>query len=366
MQIDSRCAGSSPRVRGTPRRSPRLGRCRRFIPARAGNACWRALGWGMDPVHPRACGERSAEGSSGGEVDGSSPRVRGTRGDGDCRAASRRFIPARAGNAARRRLVCLAPPVHPRACGERSRVKRSEPRNTGSSPRVRGTPEVGPGAAQRPRFIPARAGNAVLRRRPSPPNPVHPRACGERFVLPQLSVVDCGSSPRVRGTRTTSHTRALTIRFIPARAGNALAFLPMDRARAVHPRACGERARTGKIGRPGPGSSPRVRGTPHGHPVIVDHERFSPARAGNARLSPATKSRRAVHPRACGERPLVSSSVTLSAGSSPRVRGTLDQDGIKPARALGSSPRVRGTLTDIERIKEERRFIPARAGNAWL
>ena len=93
--------GSSPRVRGTQGLShdfcslsavhPRV--CgervvgvpldfplRRFIPACAGNA---TCGMGLDyavAVHPRVCGERAAMMSSACPRNGSSPRVRGTRG----------------------------------------------------------------------------------------------------------------------------------------------------------------------------------------------------------------------------------------------------------------------------------------------
>ena len=69
-------------------------------------------------------------------------------------------------------------------------------------------------------------------------------------------------------------------RFIPARAGNAMALSPFVNP-AVHPRACGERRQ---------------------HHV-----------AGAALVS--------VHPRACGERSAAMSAAIASDGSSPRVRG---------------------------------------------
>ena len=53
----------------------------------------------------------------------------------------------------------------------------------------------------------------------------------------------------------------------------------------------------------------------------------------------------AVHPRACGERSHQSPPIGLEGGSSPRVRGT----------PLG-----------IVAHLEENRFIPARAGNAYV
>ena len=75
-------------------------------------------------------------------------------------------------------------------------------RETGSSPRVRGTqmpftPEEGGG-----RFIPTRAGNTTS--------------------IFCKAMTDAGSSPRVRGTHQQSLPVLATSRFIPTRAGNTL------------------------------------------------------------------------------------------------------------------------------------------------
>ena len=253
--------GSSPRVRGTPVAREHHRFAGRFIPARAGNARPTTGCVHMRTVHPRACGERAAFPSGGTRHNGSSPRVRGTRHRERRRRAARRFIPARAGNAARSEAPAARKAVHPRACGERADCTSDPFAVNGSSPRVRGTQGRGERQQRVERFIPARAGNAptsFLRRRRSP---VHPRACGERpgFMRPEGIVV--GSSPRVRGTRRAPRARAPACRFIPARAGNAVLALATDDVAPVHPRACGERgpARTARRGTSG--SSPRVRGT---------------------------------------------------------------------------------------------------------
>jgi len=91
-----------------------------------------------------------------------------------------------------------------------------------------------------------------------------------------------GSSPRVRGTRSTSNGYARHRRFIPARAGNACLIAASNSGQQVHPRACGERVEGRNVTLPLTGSSPRVRGT-HCSVLAVDHhQRFIPARAGNA------------------------------------------------------------------------------------
>ena len=159
-------AGSSPRVRGTQQRCPLHHVPRRFIPACAGNSTAAASAGSAFAVHPRVCGELAAASPCAassaavhprvcGELqrakiadlvaDGSSPRVRGTRGDDVPRGVNGRFIPACAGNSS----GWLAP----------------DSRNTGSSPRVRGTRRRDPPRAPAGlRFIPACAGNSTQKK----------------------------------------------------------------------------------------------------------------------------------------------------------------------------------------------------------
>ncbi len=192
-------------------------------------------------VHPRACGERISADRTTDMRSGSSPRVRGTRGQFDQARCNIRFIPARAGNA---RVVVLPEPataVHPRACGERPPDTSTPAGNSGSSPRVRGTQADCQKWRGRLRFIPARAGNASRVSYPRAPQSVHPRACGERGDRAPSPVFFAGSSPRVRGTPGPSRSNPVSTRFIPARAGNAVGVLQAPERAAVHPRACGER-----------------------------------------------------------------------------------------------------------------------------
>ena len=153
-------AGSSPRVRGTGRRRARGLHAERFIPARAGNGTRFPFAWLLNPVHPRACGERSAINCVMAASSGSSPRVRGTALAFDPCSTFNRFIPARAGNGSHDAARGTIGSVHPRACGERP-TREQEPR-------------------ARLRFIPARAGNGMRVDDQSLSLTVHPRACGER------------------------------------------------------------------------------------------------------------------------------------------------------------------------------------------
>ena len=315
--------GSSPRVRGT-RHSRWLRRSReRFIPARAGNT------------------QHSHSGCSA--KNGSSPRVRGTLCSGCCFRLMDRFIPARAGNTIELLLSASTPTVHPRACGEHSRRSRSLFRETGSSPRVRGTPPLAASRSLAGRFIPARAGNTCLLPPAIRNDTVHPRACGEHLHKPSPRAEHDGSSPRVRGTRECFPIGLRSVRFIPARAGNTDSQSMPSKSITVHPRACGEHGKTKSFPHALDGSSPRVRGTPGDEVLAASAGRFIPARAGNTtgyasgvfsfRFIPARAGNTdepklppqslAVHPRACGEHRRAEASSTVMLGSSPRVRGTL-------------------------------------------
>ena len=153
---------------------------------------------------------------------GSSPRLRGTHVHYGGRDRVERFIPAPAGNAKLKEAMQATPAVHPRACGERNLQWADLQGANGSSPRLRGTLDAGELGLSRHRFIPAPAGNAIAGRRGSAAPPVHPRACGERNLGLGAAAISDGSSPRLRGTPVTVSTDNLMDRFIPAPAGNAL------------------------------------------------------------------------------------------------------------------------------------------------
>ena len=58
------------------------------------------------------------------------------------------------------RPICWLTSVHPRACGELAEGAAGEMAETGSSPRLRGTPEELQSDLELVRFIPAPAGNS--------------------------------------------------------------------------------------------------------------------------------------------------------------------------------------------------------------
>ena len=233
-------AGSSPRMRGTLETQGVHCAEQRFIPAHAGNTrAWFAPSIVL-PVHPRACGEHKLWGLLDSASTGSSPRMRGTLTDKFTKGIICRFIPAHAGNTDPHRSADWPESVHPRACGEHAALDDFEVLCSGSSPRMRGTHESDRHDHHRIRFIPAHAGNTPGRALKSRFTSVHPRACGEHPPTPFTATALTGSSPRMRGTPDCSPFRQQQGRFIPAHAGNTFMSVSPSGAMAVHPRACGE------------------------------------------------------------------------------------------------------------------------------
>ena len=268
--------------------------------------------------------------------------MRGTPAPGFDANSVPRIIPARAGNTDKSGWSAWRLADHPRACGEHNKGIRPGHKAAGSSPRVRGTPKqmrTPPGYG---RIIPARAGNTRIFLLCVSVNADHPRACGEHRRSSCGEPRAAGSSPRVRGTRYRHWPGIIDTRIIPARAGNTFCFLRYVALKSDHPRACGEHLCWQQSCKAHYGSSPRVRGT-----LFIRHGglaacRIIPARAGNTKGSQREGKQCADHPRACGEHFSFIFQPDISAGSSPRVRGTLDPNGEDPVG---------------------RRIIPARAGN---
>ena len=213
--------GSSPHARGTRHHTHRSPRPCRFIPACAGNAISELVSRGRKSVHPRMRGERRLAERCSYTPDGSSPHARGTLLEAGHPLAEGRFIPACAGNAHRAGSADTGQSVHPRMRGERATGCLAYSIRVGSSPHARGTPGPAACRSERPRFIPACAGNALLPVVPSPLPPVHPRMRGERGVEVCLKDTTPGSSPHARGTHVHERRRHERQRFIPACAGNA-------------------------------------------------------------------------------------------------------------------------------------------------
>ena len=403
---DSGCGyGSSPLARGTQLHRGAVRVRGRFIPARAGNTPSAGRPDSLPPVHPRSRGEHRILRTRAAPIPGSSPLARGTQGGARPAARCRRFIPARAGNTTEVSAPRSAPAVHPRSRGEHITRAGAFVQDSGSSPLARGTPGRGRLPARVGRFIPARAGNTAPSHLGGRAHPVHPRSRGEHVPGRGRAQVFGGSSPLARGTQRAALAPRGVRRFIPARAGNTLATGFGHRVQPVHPRSRGEHHGAPPAGRDPDGSSPLARGTRRGRHAVLPPVRFIPARAGNTASSPGRPFPRQVHPRSRGEHRPPAPAGPDPDGSSPLARGTPSPARPRtpaprfiPARAGnttagapaigsvrvhprsrgehfafrrtgravdGSSPLARGTRCHALDSGIGGRFIPARAGNTW-
>ena len=150
--------GSSPRVRGKPRRSRLTISSMGLIPACAGKTGLVRLSRCGRGAHPRVCGENLPGLHSSPHCPGSSPRVRGKRLANTVEQRQRRLIPACAGKTSSSDQVRIPERAHPRGCGENREPEGFGPATPGSSPRVRGKLPGCRRRQNRERLIPACAG----------------------------------------------------------------------------------------------------------------------------------------------------------------------------------------------------------------
>ena len=256
-----------------------------------------------------------------GGVWGSSPRVRGKRGDGEGVVEAPGLIPACAGKTRRAQWGRAGAGAHPRVCGENSGWSFCRAGRPGSSPRVRGKPAVGHRRLDAGRLIPACAGKT----KPARPRRLgpwaHPRVCGENAGDPGHARVLGGSSPRVRGKPSTFNDSGGVSRLIPACAGKTARTSRCGSGTAAHPRVCGENPGGVGVGGGDDGSSPRVRGKRRRRGRLRDRMGLIPACAGKTPALMASAALDRAHPRVCGENRTLTTLPRCSVGSSPRVRG---------------------------------------------
>ena len=232
--------GSSPRMRGT-RHHARLETVETgIIPAYAGNTRERHGTVSDRRDHPRVCGEHILGDSNADIHRGSSPRMRGTRGGGIGALRLVGIIPAYAGNTTLALLRDVWVLNHPRVCGEHQMYGSLVGWDSGSSPRMRGTPSGVVGFVYKAGIIPAYAGNTFSRFLGMPDGWDHPRVCGEHRLFSIRFLSYRGSSPRMRGTLGLPARHRYESGIIPAYAGNTMIHHAPLALSGDHPRVCGE------------------------------------------------------------------------------------------------------------------------------
>ena len=293
--------GSSPHVRGA--------RCFAtvfldgfgIIPACAGSTCPSRPSAATAGDHPRMCGEHRICCQSCKISTGSSPHVRGALVQDFLQGLSTGIIPACAGSTTGVAASAKVTRDHPRMCGEHGRLATMPCRSPGSSPHVRGAQRLERQSCSLSGIIPACAGSTSWEtlRRSSIRD--HPRMCGEHSVKHNAKGNDQGSSPHVRGARRRQQDHPGSQGIIPACAGSTSRPPDLHTVPRDHPRMCGEHPLVTSSASPSAGSSPHVRGARRRQQDHPGSQGIIPACAGSTPMSPTGRGAMWDHPRMCGE-----------------------------------------------------------------
>ncbi len=185
---------------------------------------------------------------------------------------------------------------------------------------MRGAPAGPAFLARDAGIIPADAGSTAPDTRGTRFCRDHPRGCGEHPALSKQRKPNQGSSPRMRGALIVRRGGVGGVGIIPADAGSTLSPANAAADNVDHPRGCGDHDRDGGKSAWHAGSSPRMRGAQSGL-TRVDGSRIIPADAGSTPRQPCSPPAPGDHPRGCGEHSIRSCRLALQCGSSPRMRG---------------------------------------------
>ena len=253
-------------------------------------------------AHPHVCGEHKVAFANNEQVQGSSPRMRGTHVLSRAADDLHGLIPTYAGNTGHYTVRGGVHGAHPHVCGEHTGEVRLSFAHLGSSPRMRGTPRIRHATDGFAGLIPTYAGNT--------------------HYSTETPDTRGGSSPRMRGTHVCVNLTLELHGLIPTYAGNTHSPAPDGGLEGAHPHVCGEHC--DPIGpAPSPeGSSPRMRGTPANGCGVVGFSGLIPTYAGNTKIFDTKPGGARAHPHVCGEHCSNRETPEASPGSSPRMRGT--------------------------------------------
>ena len=194
-----------------------------------------------------------------------------------------------------------------------------------------------------PGFTPAYAGNTLSTSRAASPAKVHPRIRGEYPRRPRPRMSTSGSPPHTRGIPEKYPMSKGTFRFTPAYAGNTRISTVQRHVEGVHPRIRGEYSDMIVSFCDFRGSPPHTRGILRDERFDLLRNGFTPAYAGNTVGLKIGKALAEVHPRIRGNtRPCQCRG--LLSQVHPRIRGEYGCVVCYFRVSLGSPPHTRGIL----------------------
>ncbi len=229
---------------------------------------------------PRASGGHPPTPSLIKVVKASSPRERGSS-PGPLQAGHRLLVvPARAGVIPDGYEQSLDLDRRPRASGGHPIIEARDGMVVESSPRERGSSPLRLVHLQRRGVVPARAG--VIRPPPATPSPPpsRPRASGGHPLAAASRAVCRESSPRERGSSCSRGPLGRVGLVVPARAGVIPQGSWLCRGLPGRPRASGGHPPVGEVVQVSPWSSPRERGSSSSTGSSGSRRSVVPARAG--------------------------------------------------------------------------------------
>ena len=231
--------GLSPRVRGNHRSCQAASQSVRSIPACAGEPPCAGASPARVEVYPRVCGGTFQSKKNKSLLPGLSPRVRGNRRQPAKIVRCKRSIPACAGEPRHESGRLHPSKVYPRVCGGTNPSRFDLDAGFGLSPRVRGNLRRVGRAGDKTGSIPACAGEPSYANLIGAEYAVYPRVCGGTAMALLILLGSSGLSPRVRGNHGMPRERGLERRSIPACAGEPILLNAKKSVSRVYPRVCG-------------------------------------------------------------------------------------------------------------------------------
>ena len=254
------CRGLSPRGRGNLHIHRRTDLLRGSIPAWAGQPRVCSRSGPQYRVYPRVGGATGWRSQCSVSPEGLSPRGRGNPNLGHFGRPPPGSIPAWAGQPRDGAGLDRGVRVYPRVGGATHRSIRTANQCSGLSPRGRGNPLSSPSRNITVRSIPAWAGQPYPLGAESMQATVYPRVGGATHASITVKAGSRGLSPRGRGNRSRCSRSKRPWRSIPAWAGQPFSGLNLDKSSWVYPRVGGATHNLAVIEGVEWGLSPRGRG----------------------------------------------------------------------------------------------------------
>ncbi len=214
-----------------------------------------------------------------------------------------RSIPAHAGEPGRSTSSATTSTVYPRPRGGTKVRFGDEVQVNGLSPPTRGNRETEARAVRLPGSIPAHAGEPGMRAGSGDRSEVYPRPRGGTQIPAARQLYGCGLSPPTRGNPGGFTVKTISLRSIPAHAGEPRRLQFAECPSRVYPRPRGGTTNWSREKREGIGLSPPTRGNHSMIFVRLAFLRSIPAHAGEPRrVAPRPATTRGLSPPTRGNR----------------------------------------------------------------